>query len=195
VSGEEKTATPEEDDLAILFPDVDVDVRDPDTGGTVRLAVREFRMLEGMRAQAVSRGLVAALAALARESEDVADLSVESLDAVLGEHVDVWVDLIARATDRDAGWLARLSDADGRALNAAMWEANGPFFTRRVVASLVGLATTARTLASLGSWLTSSPRATEPGNGTSPSGSPAGRSDSPGATPASGGPTSPATSH
>ncbi len=36
-------------ELAVLFPDRDVAVRDPDTGAEVSLTVREFRFREGLR--------------------------------------------------------------------------------------------------------------------------------------------------
>ncbi|MCY4123516.1 MAG: hypothetical protein OXG72_21620, partial [Acidobacteria bacterium] len=109
------------DDVGILFPDVDVEVTDPDTGEPAALAVREFRLLDGLRAQAEARGLIAALAEAAVAEDDQPNL----LDLMIGECADEWLALLARATGRDAEWLARLSDADGQALANAMWEANG----------------------------------------------------------------------
>ena len=69
----------------------------------------------------------------ARENVAPDALAVES---ALAAHAALWLELAARACDRDASWLARLGDADGRALSEAMWAANGEFFLRRVVARL-----------------------------------------------------------
>ena len=49
------------------------------------------------------------------------------------DHADVWIECIAQATGRDAEWIGRLSDGDGQALSAAMWNTNGNFFGRRLV--------------------------------------------------------------
>ena len=137
-------------ELDILFPDREVTVRDPDSGRPATLTVREFRFREGLEATVIARPFIAALAALVPEGagesgegvapegarergEDVAPdaLAVES---ALAAHAALWLELAARACDRDASWLARLGDADGRALSEAMWAANGGFFLRRVVA-------------------------------------------------------------
>ena len=37
------------EEMDVLFPDLDVVVRDPDTGENVTLTVRELRFLEGLR--------------------------------------------------------------------------------------------------------------------------------------------------
>lgn len=123
------------EELAVLFPDVDVQVRDPETGERVTLEVREFRFLEGLRAQALARPFTGALAAL------IADRRFEEIDAaliaeVMASQAEAWVRLVALACDREPEWVSALADADGDALSEAMWSANGRFFTRRVVASV-----------------------------------------------------------
>ena len=128
-------------ELAMLFPDRDVTVRVPDTGAEVSLSVREFRFREGLAATALARPLIAALAALVPESGDGESTHEGGPDALaiesaLATHAALWLELIARACGRDADWLARLGDADGRALSEAMWAANGGFFLRRVVAQV-----------------------------------------------------------
>ena len=127
------------DELEVLFPDRDVTVRDPDSGAEVSLTVREFRFREGLEATALARPLIAALAALVPELGDGESIQEEGPDALaiesaLAAHAALWLELTARACCRDADWLARLSDADGRALSEAMWATNGGFFLRRVVA-------------------------------------------------------------
>ena len=129
------------EELSVLFPDRDVTVRDPDTGAEVSLTVREFRFREGLEATALARPLLAALAALVPADKDGTDGEVEGPDALtiegaLAAHAALWLELAARACGRDADWLARLSDADGRALSEAMWTANRGFFLRRVVAQV-----------------------------------------------------------
>ena len=126
------------DELSVLFPDRDVKVRDPDTGDTVSLSVREFRFREGLEATALARPFLTALAALVPAGGGNADAEAEGPDAlaiegVLAAHAALWLELAARASGRDTDWLARLSDADGRAISEAMWAANGAFFLRRVV--------------------------------------------------------------
>ena len=121
-------------ELRTLFPDEDLTVRDPDTGAPVALTVREFRFLEGLEATAAARPFLAAYAALVGDGPEPEAPRTLELDGLLGAHAALWLDLIARACGREAAWLARLADADGRALRDAMWSANGHFFLRRVVA-------------------------------------------------------------
>ena len=123
-------------ELGILFPDVEIEVRDPDTGAPVTLTVREFRFREGLEAAALARPLIAALVDLAPEGADAALPDPAALDAALGAHAGLWLELVARACGREAAWLARLCDGDAHALTMAMWGANGGFFMRRVVGAL-----------------------------------------------------------
>ena len=125
------------DDLAVLFPDRDVTVRDPDTGAAVTLTVREFRFREGLEATALARPLMAALAALVPDPADPEAPDALAVEEALAAHAELWLALAARASGQDAAWIARLSDADGRALSEAMWAANGGFFLRRVVAQVM----------------------------------------------------------
>ena len=137
-------------ELDILFPDREVTVRDPDSGRPATLTVREFRFREGLEVTAIARPLVAALAALVPEGGDATPPDALAVEAALAAHAALWLELAARACDRDASWLARLADADGRVLSEAMWAANGGFFLRRVVVQV-------------------SARGREPGQGGSPS--------------------------
>lgn len=162
-------------DVDVLFPDIKVEVRDPDGGEAVEVDVREFRMLDGLRAQAEARELIVEVARVAAEGDGTEGGAV-ALEAAIGGRADEWLALLARATGRDAEWLGRLSDRDGQALNVAMWEANGPFFVRRIVAAIRDGSKTGDLFASLGSLATSSPQATGETSGTSPDGSRSGKS-------------------
>ena len=117
-----------DEELAVLFPDREVTVRDPNTGEDVSLTVREFRFREGLEATALARPLIAALAELVPDPADPEGPDALAIEGALAAHAALWLELVARASDRDAAWLARLSDADGRALSEAMWAANGGFF-------------------------------------------------------------------
>ncbi|MCY3878608.1 MAG: hypothetical protein OXF74_05435 [Rhodobacteraceae bacterium] len=119
-------------DLEILFPDVTVTVTDPDTGLDTEVTVREFRFLEGLEAQAAARPLAAALAGSVGETG--AAPSADGVMLALTDHAGVWIDLLAKACDRDPEWVGRLRDTDGDRLSTAMWDANRSFFTRAVLA-------------------------------------------------------------
>ena len=125
------TPTPAED-ATLLFPDVPVTVRDPDSGERVTLTVHEFRFLEGLRVYATVRPLVEAIADTAQDD----DLDEARIAAALTDHAETWVAALAQATGRKAEWIGRLSDHDGQALSVAMWSANGPFFVRRLVEAM-----------------------------------------------------------
>ena len=117
-------------ELEVLFPDVDLTVRDPDTGEDVAVTVRELRFLEGMKVRPIARPLVVALADVLG---DGGEMALDAVEEIMSEHAEAWLALIAAASDRDADWIGRLSDADGDAVAEAMWNANRNFLLRRVV--------------------------------------------------------------
>ena len=124
------------DDLSVLFPDGEVTVTDPDTGTAVTLTVREYRFREGLEATALARPLISALADLVPDRVEDGGPDALAVESALADHAALWLELVARACGREAPWLARLSDADGRALSEAMWAANGGFFLRRLAAQV-----------------------------------------------------------
>ena len=150
-------------DLAKLFPEIKVPVQDPYTGEAVVLTFREFRFREGLEAAVVARPFIADLAALVApkargdgapkargdgepkargdepEGDDAGALpDVEVFDDLIAAHADLWLELSARACGREAAWIARLIDEDAVRVRDAMWAANGPFFTRRLVRRIEG---------------------------------------------------------
>jgi len=129
------------DDLSVLFPDREATVTDPDTGAAVTLTVREFRFREGLEATALARPLIAALAGLVPDLAESEGPDALAVEGALAANAALWLELAARACGRDVAWLARLSDADGRALSEAMWAANGAFFLRRVATQVTAQAT------------------------------------------------------
>lgn len=64
------------------------------------LTVREFRFREGLEAQVLARPLIAALAALVDADADIPGAT--ALDAVAGEHADIWLALTGAACGREA---------------------------------------------------------------------------------------------
>ena len=175
-----------EGELGVLFPDVDVTVRDPDTGEAVALTVREFRFREGLEVQAQARPIIEALAGLV--AADGSDIAAVDIDDILGEHADLWLALIGRATGRDPAWLERLDDRGAQDLTDAMWSVHAPFFCRRAVKTALAGQNLASLFLSAGSSMRSSQRDTGAETGTegSQTGSPSGKSGS------SGGPRKPA---
>ena len=121
-----------DDELGVLFPDVELTVTDPDTREPVGLVVREFRFAEGMKAQVVARPMIEALAELVGNDGDI---GLDSVMEMMAEHADTWVGLIGLASDRDPEWISRLSSKDGDAIAEATWSANQDFLARRVVAT------------------------------------------------------------
>ena len=158
-----KSAADTAADLAKLFPEIKVPVQDPYTGEAVVLTFREFRFREGLEAAVVARPFIADLAALVApkargegapkargevapkargdepEGDDAGALpGVEVFDDLIAAHADLWLELSARACGREAAWIARLIDEDAVRVRDAMWAANGPFFTRRLVRRIEG---------------------------------------------------------
>lgn len=174
------------DQLEVLFPDRQVKVRDPDTGDEVTLEVREFRFREGLEVQVEARALIAALAALV--SEDRTDVGPVEIGATLGAHPDLWIALIARATDREADWIGRLDDRAARDLTALMWAVNAPFFCCRATEAALGTRDLASLYLSAASSMRSSRRdtAAPTDTGEPPTASPGARSSSSGSAPKSG---------
>ena len=119
------------DELNILFPDLDLEIRDPDTGERVTVTVRELRFLEGLRLAATVRPLIEAIADSVGAGEGGIDDA--AIVQALTEHAEAWLACCAQASSRDAAWLARLSDGDGDALSGVMWQANRGFFLRRLI--------------------------------------------------------------
>jgi len=120
MSNAEKT-----DDLEILYPDQQVKIK----GET--LTVREFRYREGLEMAALARPFLAGLRALIESAPGA--VVPEALDALIGEHREVWLMLVAKSCDRELEWVAELPDQYAMALQMAFWGANSGFFTRRLL--------------------------------------------------------------
>jgi hypothetical protein len=111
-------------DAEVLFAGEEITI------GGETIMVREFRYLEGLKATAIARPILAGLRALI---EARADFAPEALDALISEHHEAWLALISMSTGRPVEWIATLNDKAGIALSLTFWSVNGPFFTRRLV--------------------------------------------------------------
>jgi hypothetical protein len=125
------------DDLEVLFPDRELTVAGEP------LVVREYRYREGMAMLVLARPFLEGLRRLIGADGEV---TPEDLDALIAEHADVWLALMARSCDRDVEWLAGLPDTEAMKLQMAFWAVNGPFFTRRLLFGAVFSAAAARNL-------------------------------------------------
>lgn len=113
--------------------ELDVAVRDPDSGEVVVVTVREPRFRAGLEAAAAARPLIEALAEAGGAEADPADI-----DAALAVHAGVWIGLAARATGRDPAWVERLGAASADAVGDALWRTHAEFLSRRVAAARPG---------------------------------------------------------
>lgn len=114
---------PEQDatDLEILHPERDLQI------GGKTVTVREIGFVEGMRIA----GQVAPIIETMATFDDTP--SLDAVSALVGEHTETFLDLMARCTDEPREWIESLGDADGQALLLCFWTVNANFFIRRLV--------------------------------------------------------------
>lgn len=146
------------DDAEILFPDVELTLRTAQ--GEEDVTVREFRFGQAARVMPIARGLLADFAAVTLDDDDTT-----SLHALQAKHWDAFLDLLAISTGKSRDWLESLSDEAGLLLSNAFWQANTPFFVRRLRAEAEMLR---GAFASRMSSMSSSEPATAATPGTSP---------------------------
>ena len=128
--------TDDAETLAILDPDVKITLRDPDTGASVEITVREFRMREDPEVQAICGPLIRDLALQVGDTAQEPDAA--RTGAVLGAHADVWLRICAMASGQSEDWIGALSDTEAHKLQSAVWEVNAGFFVRRLMAQVLG---------------------------------------------------------
>lgn len=161
----------EVDDLEVLFDENTLDIEGE------RIVVREYRYLDGLRAAAIARPILAGLREHIESLEGPEDLAPEVIDALIGEHYMVWLELIALCVDRSPEWVGSLPDSAGQRLSLAFWGANANFFTRRLVVSAAVAQGMASRCRGAKSSPPSSPPATDETTTISPDGTPGDKSD------------------
>ena len=123
------------EDLDVLFPDRELAVRDPDTGESVTLTVREYRFLDGLAVRRDAAPLFDALANV-MDAPGGAEVRLGAVEHVFASHLDEWLCALSVATGRPPEWIGALRDADADALTDVWWTVCGPFVMRRVLARL-----------------------------------------------------------
>ena len=111
-----------EDDLAILHPDREIQV------GGEQVTVREYGFVEGLRIRAAAAPLIDDLYQVMRGG----DSDLDSIYALLVEHDQLLVDLMATSINKDVEFIQGLSDGDGSLLMDTWWVVNSAFFIRAV---------------------------------------------------------------
>lgn len=110
--------------------------RDNQTDETLQIAgetitVHGFRYAESLQLGALARPLLAAMRVMFSATDQ--EIEPEALDALIAEHSDIWLQMVARSCDRDVAWITALPDQEAMKLQLAFWGVNGGFFTRRLV--------------------------------------------------------------
>lgn len=114
------------DDLAILHPER------PATIAGRAVVVREYGFIEGLRLRGQLQPLLDDLVLLFEQQR----FELEAIEAVLGRHADLVVELVALAADVERDWVGGLNDQDGTHLLHLWWTVNGPFFVRRAISQV-----------------------------------------------------------
>ena len=172
----------DQEDLKLLFPEVEVEVVCPDTNTAVTVTVRELTFAEQLRTQSTCKTMIEALAEAAVDGET----DPLCIDAAIGVNGGLWISAIAAATGHPETWLERLRGRDSMRLSDAMWETNGYFFVSKAI---VRNALLARASDSEQHSTNSSGPDTPPANGKSRKNTRKGRSSGSGRSPSGGGST------
>jgi len=144
-----------EDDLAILYPERELDI------AGVHVVIREYGGVEGMRLAPHVQPLVDAIADVIAPGQE---LGFAMLRQAFAQHEDHVVALMAIACDRDPAWVGELSDSDFDDLLTLWYGVNAAFFVRRVVKEVMVRRSAAIALAGVSSTRPSSPTATMRGS-------------------------------
>jgi len=120
-------AEPETSDLDILHSERYLTLSHRD------LIVREYSFVEGLQLRALAKPFADALRDAIAEGETFA---FERIEALIGDHYDVVLQLVAISADVDRDFINGLNDNDGNLLLMAWWGACGPFFLRQCLRQL-----------------------------------------------------------
>lgn len=125
VTPKKPAARPDEgrDDLSIAHPDQDVTI----AGRAI--TVHEYDNPTGLRVRAQTRPFLLSLEKLFQDGEGLTD----DVLAVVGEHVDIMLPVIALSARVELAWVESLGDADSDTLLVTWWEVCGPFFLRQLL--------------------------------------------------------------
>ncbi len=126
----------EADELEILHPERQLKLAGRD------ITVHEYSFVEGLRLRALAKPFTDGLYNLLSGNQ-VPDF--DAIQDLLGEHVDVVLDLVCESARLDRDFIDSLDPAEGELLLMAWWACCGPFFlrsaTRRIQVQLQEQAT------------------------------------------------------
>lgn len=111
-------------DLTVLHPEREL------TLGGEAVVVREYGNLEWLRLLTRAEPLVGAIAAALQSEQTIA---YEQALAVIADHADALLPLVAQAVDRDVQWIDQLEGDEVELLLMTWWGVNAHFFVRRAV--------------------------------------------------------------
>lgn len=118
------------EDLYVLLPDVSLEL------GGRKLVVREFTLLQSMRARAKASALIDDVQQLVDDGT-AADAGVEAYMDLLARHFVLVRELMAESIDgADVAFIDGLNTLDGERLLTTWWTVTGRFFWRSVVGRL-----------------------------------------------------------
>lgn len=123
-AGAPQAAADNTDELQILHPERQL------TLGGEAVTVREYGNLEWLRLLVRAEPLVAAIAAALQASSAP---TYEQALAVIAEHADALLPLVAQAADRPLAWIDQLPAGDVELLLMTWWGVNAHFFVQRAI--------------------------------------------------------------
>ena len=129
-----------EQDLAALEPDMDVDVRHPETGEAVTLRARRLRALQGWKASPIINRMAKPLCEALGSDDPVIGLS-----QVIADHADDFLELVMLSTGEKREFLEALDAEDMMYLTDAVWVVNSSFFVQSTLRTNHGRALVGKT--------------------------------------------------
>jgi len=115
----------DKNELEVLMPDREITI------GDETIAVREFRFLEGLKAEGIAQPILRDIVGRTKERGESLELS--DIAAIFATHSAAFLELLSMATGKPCEWLSGLSDEDGQSLLMLFWTVNANFFARRLM--------------------------------------------------------------
>lgn len=151
---------PEASDLTVLHPERELVLRGE------RVVMREYGNVEWLRLLPRAEPLVASIAAAL--AADTAPTYEQAL-AVIAEHIDGLLPLIAQAADQPLEWVDTLAPDEVELLLMTWWGVNAHFFVARAINRLAVAQGEQKALAAASAGAPSTPPSSPPATSTSSS--------------------------
>ena len=111
------------DDLGILHPERTRTI----AGRTI--TVREYGFVEGLKLEPIIKPFIDSLHNVVKPNTSA---TLDEITAVLGEHHEITLQMMAQSCDVEAEWIDTLNDRDGTTLLHLWWSVCAPFVLKRV---------------------------------------------------------------